>query len=530
MPSKTRKQGKITNYNFNLLDENNDFKYQEPYYPLDQLLSVYEGNDTVRGNVDSYVANIVMQGYEVKEKHKLESPKIRSLLELQNYEQKGTITTEAEFKELKKEIELKSKKEELDINLFLTQITGRDSFTDLLEKTYLNYEILGNAYWEIHKNKANKTYKVVNLKAINIRIKEGKEYIEIKRDIETGIGNIKTITDYEDFNIYYDVKQKKFYKEYGDPRILLQTKGVIYPNQEAYEKAIKDKIITKDEALATEVLHFKQVNIADSPYGIPRYISAVISAIMSILQGRTDMMYLNNGSIPDWWINVIGGRLATDTRKALKRELKDRLQRGKTGEPLIIESRPVGGDDGKGVKTEIKELTLKRDDYYLEIDKRNEEKIRTTFRLPKIFTGKVESINRATAYASLLYAEEQVFSPIRNKLDEIINNFLFDSLKIVYTEFYLLGADLRDTETYINQILKMNTDGVIIPNEARKMLNPMLSISLEDTGELWEYAPYKYAQIGIMPTKKMEELDIKDFNGIIEEVEEETKGKDEKGE
>jgi len=88
------------------------------------------------------------------------------------------------------------------------------------------------------------------------------------------------------------------------------------------------------------------------------------------------------------------------------------------------------GEQEKPVKFELKEL-VKRDELgFDKYEKRNENRIRSCFRLHPIFTGETENVNKAVAQTARILAEEQVFDPERKRYENRINNTILSALNI----------------------------------------------------------------------------------------------------
>jgi len=491
---------------------------QNPPYPLHLLSLICRSNSEVRGNINAYVSNIAQQGYELNDRYKLESESTKKLISLQYHAETGKVLTDKEYLIIKKDLELKREKDKLEVELFLKRVTDKDGFQGLLKETFKQKESFGNGYWDIWKNDAKQVYKITCLKSVNIRIQPNVEYIKTEKTINSGIDETKTVDDLQNFNVFKDIKYNIFYKEFGDPRYIMQKTGDIYETEEDYNKAIESEKIKDEDLLATEILHFKLESIDDTEYGVPRYEPAITESLTYIYHANGDLEDLQTNKMPNYWINLSGGSLTKDSKNEFKKFFK-RLRTGsiKGKEPIITESKTSGGSDGKGVKIDINPLQVKRDDYFVKALKNIKESIRSCFRLSKLFTGDTDGINRATAYAALETAENQVFKPERNDFNVTMTWFLDTVIGTTMVNFYLLGVRLRDS-AFIEEIVKLLDSGAITPNEARAELSEYFKVPLDEVNDLWGWISAKYAQLGLLPTEKMNELDIKEIEQINELV------------
>jgi capsid portal protein len=144
---------------------------------------------------------------------------------------------------------------------------------------------------------------------------------------------------------------------------------------------------------------------------------------------------------------------------------------------VILEAEGIDEpDDIRGgrahPKIEIKPLSDQqiRDAMFIEYDKANQEKIRRSFRLPPIFTGRSEDYNRATADASTKLAERQVFGPERAAFDAVINLRLLPHLNVRYHEFRSNGPPVAATDDLVNVMGAAERSGAMTPRIGREIL------------------------------------------------------------
>lgn len=208
-----------------------------------------------------------------------------------------------------------------------------------------------------------------------------------------------------------------YYKEYGASRDLNRTTG---------EWAAPGALPANQRA--HEVIHDKDIEDVTSPYGMPRWITQLPSVLGSRMAEEHNLAYFQSGGVPPVMVFITGGMVSEDVAKAINQYLtggsKDK-QRG-----VAVEVPSSGNLENERPAQVFVERFGSQDadstfEVYLEKD---EKRIRRAFRLPGIFLGMSENYNFATAHASYVVAEAQVFAPERDEEDERINMTLMREL------------------------------------------------------------------------------------------------------
>jgi len=208
--------------------------------------------------------------------------------------------------------------------------------------------------------------------------------------------------------------KKVYFKEFGDPRSINPTNGKV-DDALAYEKT------------ATEVLFVKNY-YPGQVYGLPRWFNNLVAIQGSRQAELTNLDYFKDNAIPAMAILVAGGVLSHATVEQVEQHVTAARGRMAQNRVMIIEvegNPEAASRDGviPAPKIEIKPLSGERptEGQFLEYDSRQTDKVRSSFRLPPIFTGHSQDYTRASAQTSYEVAEGQVFGPERAVLDEIIN-------------------------------------------------------------------------------------------------------------
>ncbi len=192
---------------------------------------------------------------------------------------------------------------------------------------------------------------------------------------------------------------------------------------EAGRKARRLRLMRANQ-LASEVIHFKKVDDVETPYGIPAWIPQLPSVLGSRKAEEFNLDYFESGGVPPMMIFVHGGALAKEAKEAIA-EFLSSSPGAKQGAP-VFEAHGTGGSlDGgaSSVRVTVERFGAERqkDSMFETYDKRSEERIRRSWRLPPIFVGMSSDYNFATAQVGYMLAEAQVFKPERDEFDNTIN-------------------------------------------------------------------------------------------------------------
>ena len=170
---------------------------------------------------------------------------------------------------------------------------------------------------------------------------------------------------------------------------------------------------------ATEIIHFTVVPDAHTPYGVPRWVNQIPSVLGSRKAEEFNLEFFDNGGVPPVLILLQGGTLQAETRKALQAMTSGEARR--TTACRCWRSSPRRRADSRPRRRASRSNASARtagEAMFEKYDERCEERVRRSFRMPPIFVGQSKDYNFATAFASYVVAEAQVFKPERDGFDE----------------------------------------------------------------------------------------------------------------
>src|SRR5207253_7971441 len=106
---------------------------------------------------------------------------------------------------------------------------------------------------------------------------------------------------------------------FGDPRVVSQLTGAVCPDVESLLRK------HPQDAPATEMIHFA-IHAPRSPYGIPRWMGALLSVLGSRESEEVNYLYFSNKSVPPLALLVSGGKLSEASVPRIQNFIEENLK------------------------------------------------------------------------------------------------------------------------------------------------------------------------------------------------------------
>lgn len=402
------------------------------------------------------------------------------------------VNTEAKGASDKLKAAVRAEKTKLD-NFFL--YAGMDdSFRQLRCNTRKDLESTGNGYWEVVRDARGDVQYFAHMKSYQVRLTSQEPeavavdmpFLKVKED---GSWEIEKRTVYKRFRRYVQSRtitrtgftvtgyQTRWFKAFGDPRTYDCNTGELIPEEKAKGYPPEKK--------ANEVIHFKLYS-SRSPYGLPRYIGALLDIEGDRKAAEVNYVTLSNNNIPSILI-LTNGVLTEGSIQRLKEFFEGVQGDDNRAKALIIEAESAAeAEEGESPEGQIK-LSVERlkeeqhtDAMFTKYTEMNQEKVRVAFRMPHLLIGRSLTYTRATAEISRRVADEQIFAPERYEFDSWINRILFPAMGIVYHQFKSNSPNTTDNTELVRILSGSEKTGGMTPRIARIVLEDILGFELGD--------------------------------------------------
>lgn len=505
--------------------------------PLDllSLAHLFEMSGALRSNVEAYTTNIDSFGHrftpviDLDSSEAFERVKLAMMQErllglnpdgtprddvegvlnrLDRVDDPGELPepSEAEVRARMASLRREMIRERLAVEKFFEFCTVDESFASLRKKTRQDLETTGNGFWEVLRNAAGEIVQFNYAPSYSVRLMPlERAPASVEMDVKATLitpSKEKMLKRFRKFVQFMPgaarMSNLTWFKEFGDPRTYSSVTGGQY--ESPAELARKEPGV----APATELIHFK-IHSSRSPYGLPRWISEMLAVVGSRHADEVNLSYFENKSVPPLAVLVSGGRLVRDDVSRLENYVKNEI-RGKRNfhKIMILQAEPTEGaasglSTGR-TKIELKPLTDAQngDAQFLKYRETNTDAIGSVFRLPRLLRGDARDFNRATAQASLEFAEKQVFGPLRREFDYFINRVVLPALGINFWTFESRGPDLSDPAELLNAVNEAAAKGnYLTPAELRKLAARGFGVEFEKIEEDWTTRPLSLTLGGI---------------------------------
>ncbi|MBC1824218.1 phage portal protein [Listeria seeligeri] len=427
-----------------------------PPYNLEELSKITENSTILQQCIDAYTTNLFGFGIDAESRIDLNSKDMTS-------EQK-----EKAMNETKK------------LQEFIRYANLDEGTETVFQNVIEDQEKTGNGYIEVLRDGKGQPAELVYCDSKYMRVCKRSDSVEVDYTIMENGEPVK-ITRRKCFRKFVQIidDKKVWFKEYGDPRIMDSDTGKYVEKSKSKSKTFKN---------ATEIIHFK---IGTATYGVPRWIGNVVGLYGARKAEELNLLYFVNGRHVPAAVIVEGGLLDEEAYKSLEAYMQGVSGTENAYQFLVLEVQGeeitnVNGDKTlSDVNVEIKSLAdmIQKDAMFLEYDATHRKKMRSSFRLPPIYTGEADEYNKATAETARKTTEEQVFQPMRRKLARKINGAFLEALGITEAKLVLKSPDLTDIASISNAIYPFISAASVIPNDLRPMLEKLLNRKLDDLPE-----------------------------------------------
>lgn len=388
-------------------------------------------------------------------------------------------------------------------NLFLS-LCPEDGFDGLRKKTRQDREQIGYAFWEIIRDRAGRLRELKHIPAVEMRLAPQKAelveveepYIEYNESEEPVVQKRRALRRFRLFvqAAYFSTTSAsgssvygpdiRWFKQYGDPRVVDAMTGDVYlgPNDPRVLSFGDTGKPMPEERRANEVLYFRRY-WSRTPYGVPRWIGALLSAVGARAADEVNFVTLKNNNVPSMMVLVSNGRLTNATIERMRTFVETHI-RGSANysQFMILEGEgEYSGDESNRARIDVKPLTESQhtDALFVDYMALCGKRLLRAFRLAPLFMGDDSGANRATSEVTRRLTDEQVFAPERSDFDQFINLLLLRELAVRYHRFVSKTPNVTDNRDIIAMMVASEKTGGLTPEISRRAMGDVFA-SVDD--------------------------------------------------
>jgi len=466
---------------------------------------LFEHSNALRQNVDAYGTNIDGFGHRLEPAIDFDADdadrRVAECIYLERLAEapEGAAAqvqepTDDEVKTRRRELVQLARVERSRLGTFFEGCCFDHSLVELRRRTRQDLEVTGNAYWEVLRNARGEIARLVHVPAYTMRLLPlDPSPVEVEEAVRVSPVTLERVKSRQRLRRFVQVQygQRTFFKSLGDPRVMSRVTGQVATSVEA---------LPSNDGSASEILHFS-IHSPRSPYGVPRWIGAMLAVLGSRQAEEVNYLYFENKSVPPLALLVSGGRLSEASVPRIERFIEENLKGKKNFHKVLILEAEGGSTatDAARTKIELRPLTeaQQQDALFSAYDERNMDKVGQTFRMPQLLRGDSRSFNRSVAEAMLRFAEDQVFQPERDEFDHVINRKLLGDMGIRFWRFRSQTPATRDPERMTDMVEKLVRVGVLTPEEGRLLASDIFNREFAKLGADWTKRPITLTLAGI---------------------------------
>ena len=371
------------------------------------------------------------------------------------------------------------------------------------EDSRVDYEVLGARCFEVIQDAVGRVVGFDHVTTVNMRMtSKEKDYTDVwVTDPETGARK-QIKRRFRRFVQIGDMGKKTWFKEFGDPRKIDPTTG-----------KVNNSLPIEDEATS---IFFDGRYCPGTPVGVPRWAGAIPALLGSREAEMVNLNFFRDNAIPAMAILVSGGALTEESFDKIESYIAG-VRGAKSMNRIVVMEAVAEGTEAAAIdgslpapKVDIKPMLSERqhEGLFEKYIKEGERKARSSFRLPPIYIGSAEEYNRASAFASVLTADQQIFVPERTAWDKMFENIVLSTHNIRFWRVRSAGPGLQDPQEVARVVNSLGREGALTPNIAIKIANRYLDADIRPVMDEWGNIPFNVVMQHLKDEKVIKGLDI----------------------
>lgn len=380
----------------------------EPEYSFDQLISIYETNNTARKCVDLYANNVVAGGWDI-------------------------VPDGQEGKENERE-------ELLD---FFSKPNPETTLTDLIKEMVIDKKVTGNGAIEVARAPlTGLPDKMYNMPIATVRVADGRN--KKWRTGQRFIQNEEKIWN-EGLAVWYN-------RYYPNPEDRTADNGY-------------DPELNGAGKETNEVMFFTEANPKSRHYGQSPSVTLLRNYLLTKYAEEFNINEFENGLLSKVIISISNGNLTDDSMAALNEFMDDLVEtRSWSSIPILTLSGEKASLKVDRISGDVKEGS------YIELMKYNREEVYVAYGVPPILLGIVENATLSNQSAQERKFFEKEIMPLQEAIAYRFTRMIKEDFGYTGWKFEFTAPDFRDKVQEADMATKGVQDGSLSINEKREIM------------------------------------------------------------
>ena len=328
-----------------------------PPYDPEALCLLVEHSNALRQNLDAYAVNIDGFGHRLEPAIDFEAEDADArvadaiFLERAAARERGELDMGAELEPTADEVAARKRElihlariERARLQSFFDFCCFDHSFVDLRRRTRQDLETTGNAFWEVLRDGRGELARLVYVPSHTVRLMPlDPAPVEVQDRVQVSPVAFEAVPARRRLRRFVQVQgtDQVFFKAFGDPRVISKRTGSVFASAEELRAS------HSSDGPATELLHFA-IHSPRSPYGVPRWVGALLAVLGSRQMEEVNYLYFENKSVPPLALLISGGRLSESSVPRIERFIEENLKgRANFHKILILEAEGGQGSVGE---------------------------------------------------------------------------------------------------------------------------------------------------------------------------------------
>lgn len=393
--------------------------------------------------------------------------------------------------------------EQMRLERLLQSLTsdGRD-LRQHREDSRIDKEVLGARAFEVIEDAVGRVVSFEHVPMVTLRMTRKDR---VPTQIEVPDANGRMTIRSRRFRRFVQTRsdgKRTYFKEFGDPRPIDPKDGSVNP-----------ALPIEDQATA---IYYDAIYFPGNPCGVPRWVGAIPALLGAREAEMVNLEFFRDNAIPAMAVLVSGGALTEESFEKIEAYISGVRGRQSMNRIVVLEATAEGSDaaaiDGSlpAPRVDLKPMLSERqhEGLFKNYVDEAERKARQAFRLPPVYIGSANDYNRASAFASMMTADQQIFVPERMSFDFMFDRIVMSSHNFRYWRIRSAGPGLTDPQEVARIVNSLGREGAFTPNMAIKLANRFLDADIPLIKEDWGNVPYSATAALIKSGKEVPGLDF----------------------